>query len=149
MKTRIHAAAGSIALVTISGFWLSTLISELFLSQAAITTVKTAVLYGMILLIPALATTGATGAALGKGMKLPLVQAKTRRMKLIAMNGLGILLPSAIFLAMKAQAGSFEGLFYAVQLLELCAGALNITLLALNMRDGIALSRRRKAAMAR
>lgn len=149
MKTRIHAAAGSIALMIISGFWLSTLISELFLGEAAIATVKTSVLYGMAVLIPALATTGATGTSLGKGMKLPQIKAKTRRMKLVAFNGIVFLLPSAIFLAMKAQAGAFDGVFYTVQLLEFCAGAVNITLLSLNMRDGIALSRRRKAAMAR
>ncbi len=134
--------------MTISGFWLSTLISELFLSEAAISTVKTAVLYGMAVLIPAFATAGATGAALGRGMKLPQVKAKMRRMKLVAFNGIAILLPSAIFRATQAQAGAFDGIFYGIQLLELCGGALNITLLSLNIRDGIALSRR-KAAMAR
>lgn len=149
MKTRLHAAAGSIALLTISGFWLSTAISEIFLSDAAIATVKTAVLFGMAVLIPALATTGVAGAALGKGTKLAQVKAKTRRMKLITLNGVAILLPSAVFLAMKAQTGAFDGVFYTVQLLELCAGATNITLLSLNMRDGIALSRRRKAVMVR
>jgi hypothetical protein len=35
----------------------------------------------------------------------------------------------------------FDGAFVAVQALELLAGALNITLLSLNMRDGLRLRR--------
>jgi len=46
---------------------------------------------------------------------------------------------SAVFLAFKAEATEFDGWFYAVQLLELIAGATNITLLSLNMRDGLKL----------
>ena len=66
-------------------------------------------------------------------------------MKLIAANGLLILLPSAVFLAMRAQAGLFDTAFYTVQVLELAAGATNITLLGLNMRDGMQLRKRRLA----
>jgi hypothetical protein len=33
--------------------------------------------------------------------------------------------------------GEFDTAFYAVQALELAAGAANITLLGLNMRDGL------------
>jgi hypothetical protein len=48
-----------------------------------------------------------------------------------------VLVPSALFLAYKARAGAFDASFYAVQVLELVAGATNITLLSLNMRDGL------------
>lgn len=144
MKVAIHAFAGTLALATISTFWTSTLISELFGSHETIAAVKTAILYGMGLLIPAMATAGATGTGLGKGWKLPQVAAKSRRMKIIAANGLLILLPSAVFLALRAQAGQFDTAFYAVQALELIAGAANITLLSLNLRDGLALGRRRR-----
>lgn len=146
MKTVLHAAAGTLALATISTFWVSTALSELFGSYDTITMVKTGVLYGMILLIPAMATAGATGASLGKGWKLPQVAAKSRRMKIIAANGLLILLPSAVFLAMRAQSGYFDTLFYTIQAVELCAGLVNISLLSLNMRDGLALAKRRKPA---
>jgi len=47
------------------------------------------------------------------------------------------LIPSALFLASKAKAAEFDTGFYAVQALELAAGAANITLLGLNMRDGL------------
>ncbi|AXX97148.1 hypothetical protein [Profundibacter amoris] len=146
MKHKLHAIAGTTALLTILTFWVSTLISELFGSHAQITSVKTFVLYGMILLIPAMIATGASGASLGKGWKLPVVGRKAKRMKIIAANGILILMPSAFFLASKAQAGAFDTMFYVVQAAEIIAGAINITLLSLNMRDGLALRRRRKSA---
>lgn len=144
MKHRIHAIAGTLALLTITTFWVSTALSEAFGSPETIALVKTAVLYGMVLLIPAMAAAGATGASLGRGWKLPQVAAKSRRMKIIAANGLLILLPSAVFLAAKAQAGQFGTWFYLIQALELTAGAVNITLLSMNLRDGLRLARRRK-----
>ena len=58
-------------------------------------------------------------------------------MPFIAANGVLILIPSALFLASKARAVEFDTAFYAVQALELAAGAANITLLGLNMRDGV------------
>ena len=143
MKLKIHALSGSIALLTISTFWISTVLSELFAGHATIASVKTGVLFGMIVLIPAMATAGATGAALGKGWKLPQVIRKSKRMKIIAANGLLILLPSAIFLALRARADQFDALFYSVQALELVAGATNITLLTRNMKDGLALRARK------
>jgi len=144
MKLKIHAIAGSIALLTILTFWTSTLASELLGTHAQITTVKTGILWGMLILIPAMMTAGASGASLGKGWKLPVVAHKSGRMKIIAANGLLILMPSAFFLAYKAQAGGFDTAFYIVQAFEIVAGATNITLLSLNMRDGMALRRRRK-----
>lgn len=61
-------------------------------------------------------------------------------MKIVAANGLLVLLPSAFVLASWANAGRFDGAFYALQGLELLAGAANITLLGLNMRDGLRLA---------
>jgi hypothetical protein len=66
-----------------------------------------------------------------------LIGAKFKRMPFIAANGILILIPSALFLAFKARAAEFDTVFYAVQALELVAGATNITLLGLNMRDGL------------
>ena len=67
----------------------------------------------------------------------PLVETKKKRMPIIAANGILILIPSALFLSFKAQAGAFDTWFYAIQALELVAGAVNFTLLGLNMRDGL------------
>ena len=63
----IHPAAGVVALLTIATFWLSTALSELFASEAIVTTVKNAIPWGFLLLVPALAATGGSGFALAKG----------------------------------------------------------------------------------
>ena len=67
-------------------------------------------------------------------------------MPLIALNGLLILVPSALFLAAKASAGAFDTAFYAVQTLELAAGAVNIWLLGVNFRDGLRMTATRRKA---
>ena len=133
----IHPVAGTLAIFTISTFWLSTALSEMFASQAVIVAVKTAIPWGFILLIPALAAAGGSGFALVKGRRAGLIGAKLKRMPLIAANGVLVLIPSALFLASKARAAEFDAGFYAVQALELIAGAANIMLLGLNMRDGL------------
>jgi hypothetical protein len=137
MTKIIHPVAGAVALLTIATFWLSTALTEMFASQAAVTWIKTAIPWGFLLLIPALGTAGGSGFALAKGRRNGLAGAKLRRMPLIAANGILVLIPSALFLASKARAAEFDTAFYAVQALELAAGAANITLLGLNMRDGL------------
>ncbi|MHC0053235.1 hypothetical protein [Actibacterium sp. D379-3] len=146
MPPKLHALAGTCALLLTASFWCGTALSETLGTPAQIATVKTAILYGLGLLIPLMAATGLSGTALGRGWKRPEVARKSRRMKFIAANGLLILLPCAVFLALRARAGQLDTAFYGVQLLELVAGGTNITLLALNLRDGIALGRRRGAA---
>lgn len=138
LMTRIvHPVAGALALVTIATFWLSTVFSELFASQPAVVAIKTAIPWGFLVLVPALAATGGSGFALAMGQRAGLVGAKIKRMPLIAANGILILIPAALFLASKARAAEFDAVFYAVQALELAAGAANIAFLGLNMRDGL------------
>ena len=145
MSKTIHPIAGAIALMTILSFWLSTVWSETFAGEQAVTTVKTLIPYGFFILVPALMAAGGSGFQLGKKMRGPLGNAKKKRMPFIAANGILILIPSALYLSFKAQAGTFDMAFYGVQVIELGAGAVNITLLGLNMRDGLRLSRRRTA----
>jgi hypothetical protein len=133
----IHPVAGGLAILTIATFWLSTALTELFASQATVAVVKIAIPWGFLLLIPALAAAGGSGFALAKGRRGGLVGAKLKRMPLIAANGILVLIPSALFLASKARAGEFDTSFYVVQALELAAGAANIALLGLNIRDGL------------
>lgn len=138
----VHPVAGTLALLTIATFWLSTVISESFASQAVVTSVKTAIPWGLVLLVPALATAGGSGFALAKGRRSALIEGKMKRMRIIAANGILILVPSALFLAFKARAGEFDTAFYATQALELIAGATNIALLSRNMLDGLKLKGR-------
>lgn len=142
MPKAIHPVAGALALLTILTFWVATLVSEAFGPTATVVTVKTLIPWGFILLIPALMAAGGSGFALAKERRCRLVDTKRKRMPVIALNGILILIPSAFFLAFKAQAGELDLTFYGVQLIELVAGAVNITLLGLNMRDGFRLTGR-------
>ncbi|PIO96446.1 hypothetical protein [Pleomorphomonas carboxyditropha] len=142
MLKRLHPVAGGIALATISVFWLSTLLSEAFSPPATVTAVKTSIPWGFLLLIPALIAAGASGFRLSRGNRRGVVGAKARRMPFIAANGVVILVPAAIYLAVKAAAGEFDTGFYIVQAVELIAGLINIALLALSFRDGLRLTGR-------
>ena len=142
MKHRIHLISGSLALMTILTFWLSTTLLELFGTTDQVIWIKTAIPWGLLVLIPALAATGGSGMALGKTRSDPIIVAKKRRMQVIAAVGLLVLVPSAFFLAWKAGRGEFDVAFYVVQGLELAAGALNLALLSLNFRNGLIASGR-------
>lgn len=142
MKSMLHGVFGVVALLCVATFWVATVVSELFLDQASVVAVKNAILAGMWVLIPAMAATGGSGFTLARARRGRLVDVKRRRMKGVAANGLLVLLPSAYMLASWANAGRFDGGFYALQGVELVAGALNLTLIALNMRDGLRLSGR-------
>lgn len=141
MNKVIHPVAGALSIATIATFWLSTVLSELFAPHATVALVKRTIPWGFLLLIPALAATGGTGVILAKGRRAGLIGAKFKRMPFIAGNGFLILIPSALFLASKAEAAAYDATFYAVQGIELVAGATNITLLVLNMRDGFKMKR--------
>ncbi len=93
MTKIIHPVAGALVLLTIATFWLSTAASELFASHAVVTT---AIPWGFLLLIPALAAAGGSGFALAKGRRAGPIGAKIRRMPLIAANGILILIPCAL-----------------------------------------------------
>lgn len=143
MKTKIHGFFGTVALLCVLGFWIGTAVSEVFGSSADIALVKLSILKGMGVLIPAMMLAGASGFSMK--WKGPMVERKKRRMKIIAANGMFILLPSAFFLSGRAQQGDFDVWFYGVQIVELLAGATNISLLSLNMKDGITSARKRAA----
>jgi hypothetical protein len=136
MVSTLHKVAGALALAIICSFWFSTAISKLLMDEGAVVAVKTAIPWGFLVLIPALAAAGGTGFRLAKGRTAGLVGAKRRRMPFISLNGLLVLIPSALFLAARAKAGVFDAAFLTVQGIELVAGAVNMVLLGLNIRDG-------------
>lgn len=141
MTTRIHGVAGIIGFLLILSFWAATVVSEVLGSADAITNVKNAILWGMAGLIPAMIIAGATGSVLAKRGVGSKAAAKAKRMKVIAFNGIFLLVPSAFFLAARANAGDFDAMFYVVQVLELTAGAVNLGLMGLNIRDGLMITR--------
>lgn len=149
MPKLIHPLAGAVAIAMIAAFWAATVLSELFGSRAAIVAVKTAIPWGFVVLIPALAAAGGTGFALAKTRRGGVIGAKIKRMPIIAANGVLVLIPAALFLAAKAKAHAFDASFYLVQALELAAGLVNLTLLGRNMADGFRLTGRFRARRAR
>ena len=148
MLKKIHPIAGIIALLTIATFWLSTVYVELFAAQESVILVKTAIPWGLLLLIPALALTGGSGFKLSQGRRVDLVAKKLKRMPFIALNGLLILMPAALYLASKTNMAEFDTTFYLVQGIELVAGATNMFLIILSAQEGKKLTKNRKAKVA-
>lgn len=146
MKRRIHALAGITGFLAILVFWSSTVASELFLTPAHVVWVKSAILFGLAVLIPAMIVAGASGMAIGRRRRDVPALAKKRRMPVIALNGVLVLVPAAVYLQVKASAAEFDTLFYSVQALELLAGLINLVLMGLNIRDGRAMAARRRLA---
>ncbi|MGJ8662879.1 MAG: (4Fe-4S)-binding protein, partial [Marinicella sp.] len=137
MKTKIHAIAGGIAFLTILCFWTSTLYTELFSSHDTVAAVKNWILKGMFILIPAMMIAGGSGMSMaGNRTDAPLLR-KKKRMPIVAATGLVVLLPAAFYLENKASIGAFDVWFYVIQSIELLAGASNLSLMFLNIQDGL------------
>ena len=146
MLRRIHPIAGVVGFLMIFIFWTSTVATELLGSHDAVAAVKQAIPWGLLILVPALAVTGASGFRLAGVSSDPRVVRKKARMPFIAGNGLLILIPAALYLAALAGRGDFGGVFYAVQAIELVAGAINLVLMSLSIVDGFRLTSRLTAA---
>jgi len=144
MLNRLHPIAGLIGFLTILTFWLSTVTSEVFGSIASVTSVKEIIPWGFLVVVPALAITGVSGFRMAGASTDPRIVAKRRRMPIVAANGILVLIPAALYLATLASRGDFGPLFYSVQAIELVAGAVNLTLMSLNIRDGLSLTARRR-----
>jgi hypothetical protein len=149
MKQITHRIAAITATLCIATFFTSTVLVELFGSHEAVATIKSLIVMpGLLILVPAIAVTGGTGFSLSKSRKGRLVEAKKKRMPFIGANGVLVLIPCAIFLDRWASAGVFDASFYLVQAIELIAGAVNLMLMATNIRDGLRMSGRfRKPAV--
>ncbi len=147
MPKRAHLIAGILAPLCIATFFLATIGVELFGSREAVARLNSLIVTpGLWILIPTIAAAGGTGMFLGKTRNGRLVDAKKKRMPFIAPNGLLVLLPCAIVLNRWAAAGSFDITFCIVQAVELIAGATNLTLMGLNVRDGLRMVGRLRAA---
>ncbi|MFL9828141.1 hypothetical protein [Rhodoplanes sp. SY1] len=155
----VHGLAGTAAFLTILTFWTTTVWSELLADLATVAAVKQAIAWALLLLVPILAVTGLSGLRLAGGataqpnaarpnaarpLPPPAIRAKLRRMPIVAANGVLILVPCAITLAVLSARGDFGSTFQAVQALELLAGPVNLALIGLSIRDGIRLAGRHR-----
>lgn len=131
----VHRSAAMLAFLLILSFFVSSLLVELFGNQQQVLAVKTAIFYAIWVLIPTMAITGITGAKMAPNAKSGALGRKKKRMPFLALNGLLVLTPAAIYLQHLASVGQFDEVFYVVQIVELIAGFTNLTLMALNIRD--------------
>ncbi|MGY3688622.1 hypothetical protein ACXAAV_18270 [Vibrio coralliilyticus] len=131
----IHKAAALSGFMMILSFFTSTLYVELFGSFAQIASVKTYIFYAIWFLIPTMALAGITGAKMAPKVTRGPIAAKKKRMPLIALNGLLVLTPAAIYLHYLASTGQFNSTFYIVQIIELIAGFTNLILMSMSIRD--------------
>lgn len=147
MPKKIHLIAGLLATLTIATFFMGTLAVELFGTAESVALVKALIVMpGLLILVPAIAITGGSGMYLSKSRRGRLVESKKKRMPFIAANGLLVMIPCAIFLNRWAAAGTFDTAFYVVQALELLVGAVNLSLMGMNVRDGFTMSGRVRAS---
>lgn len=142
MRLRVHAVAGVLGLTLITLFITTSAVVELVGDHATIAAVKQWILYGVAVLIPSLIVAGASGRSMMGQEPGPLVRNKQRRMIAIAAIGLAVLTPCAIALQQLSSAGEFGTTFTLVQILEFIGGAVNITLMSLNLRAGLQLTGR-------
>lgn len=149
MPKIFHLIGGVVAPLCIALFWTSTVLIELFGSHTAVAQLKSLIVSpGLWILIPSIAMAGGSGMFMGKTRSGRLVDSKKRRMPFIATNGLLVLVPCAIMLNRWATAGNFDTAFYVVQAIELIAGLINLALMGMNVRDGLRMAGRLRAAPA-
>lgn len=153
MKSRVHAVAGVLGLTLITLFFTSSIVVEIVGDDRAVAAVKTTILFALFVLVPSIMIAGGTGRSMaGKGENA-IIRRKKRRMIAIAAIGLLVLVPCAVTLQRLAVGGDLGTAFYVVQVVELVGGAVNISLMCLNVRDGRTLTsgrrvRARKEAVA-
>mgnify|MGYP000078031712 CR=1 FL=1 len=138
----IHKTSALTAFILIATFFSSSLFVDMFADQQAVVMVKTNIFYGVFLLIPLMVITGITGVKMAPKVTSGPIASKKKRMPFVAANGLLILLPAAYILKNLALEGEFNSVFYFIQTIELLAGFINLSLMALNIRDGFKLKNR-------
>jgi hypothetical protein len=148
MIMKVHKATAALSLLLIASFWISSAAAELSGSVQAIIFAKCFVLAGVFMLASAMAATGLTGRRLAGSRSNHVLSGKLTRIKVMAACGIALLIPLAIYLWWKATSGEFDEWFYAAQLLEFAAGAVNLLLGAMNVSAGVSLRRRRLAPKA-
>jgi hypothetical protein len=143
--TWVHRGSSLFATALIVVFLTATVSSELLGSLERVAQVKQLiVLPGLWLLVPAIAAAVITGNLITRGRKGRLLRTKKLRSLAVAATGILILVPAALTLRALSLEGSFGTSFYAIQSIELLAGASNLVLLGLNIYDGRRLAGRMK-----
>lgn len=144
MIYKIHKLFAFISFFIILIFFTSTLFVEVFFDYKTITQLKALIVCpGLFILLPSIAITAISGNIIAKRSKnSELIKIKKKRMPFIAIIGVFVLIPCAIYLNYLATENLFDTTFFIVQSLELLAGAINLSLMFLNIKDSKRLSTR-------
>jgi hypothetical protein len=137
---RVHLAASLTATAVVASLLAATIGAEVLGTESQVEAVKDWIARALLLLVPALAVAGITGARLAGRSRAPIVRRKLRRMRIVGATGLLVLVPCALTLARLAPS---DLAFAIVQVVELLAGGSNLSLLVLNARDGMAMRAKR------
>ena len=148
MLRRLHPIAGVIGFATILTFWLSTVTSELFGSTAVVAAVKETIPWGFLIVVPALAIAGASGFRIAGASSDPRIDEEkaphaVHRGERSFHSHAGRALSGGAGVARRVRDD-----LLCVQAIELVAGAINLTLMSLNIRDGLELDGEQATAVA-
>ena len=147
-RISLHRVAGLMALGITVLFWLGTTLTLALGSYAVVAGMKLTILYGITFQLMALLVAGLSGRLLAiNRLREPVVARKLKRMLTAGAISFVVLLPSAVYLALKIQGAAPDFHWKLAQAAELVAGAAVILLLALNARDGRMLKRSAAAGM--
>ena len=136
---KAHISASIIAAVIILAFFSLSLIAEIKGDIQFIKSVKTFILYVLPVILIAMPMLKITGDKLAGKSCNPILLAKKRRMKLMIINGVG-LISLAIFLYYRSHFHTIDHIFLTAQIAELGLGLGNLTLIVLNAKSGMQLS---------
>jgi hypothetical protein len=136
---KTHLIATVVAILTITTFFSLSLIAEIRGEESFIKTVKAFILYGLPVLIFTMPTLKITGDKLAGKSTNPLVLEKVKRMKIVVINGVGLIL-LAVFLYYRSHYKTVDDIFLFAQTIEFGLGLANLSLIILNARSGLRLS---------
>ncbi|MEL6546079.1 MAG: hypothetical protein AAFQ82_15735 [Myxococcota bacterium] len=132
-----HIVAAMTGTCLIALFWVGTVGAELLGTSSEVARVKLAVATAVPLLVASFAVAGISGQRLAGRSQGRLVRRKQARMAWMAGLGIAVLTPSAIALAILASYGETTSTrFVVLQVIELAAGAINLSLSVLQIRAG-------------
>lgn len=143
---RIHLSAAAGALALIATFLVSSAVTELAGNAADVHGLRQWIVFALPLLVGCLAAAALTGRRLARKSRAAVIRRKQRRMQVVAALGIVVLVPCALILDALTASASAGAVVTGLVLTEMLAGALNLTLLLLNARDGRSLSRPRPSA---
>ena len=136
---KAHIIGSIIAAITITMFFTFSLIAEIKGDETFIKQVKEGILFSLPLLLVAMPMLNITGNKLAGESQNPIVLAKRRRMKFVLANGI-TLISLACFLYYRSHYQAIDGIFLTAQIAEFTLGLTNLTLIGINIKNGIQLS---------